>query len=82
MTMASAVNSGSPVMLPGRTSVCSSSMLTRWRASARWGAQAPNAADFKIILVEVLEEFREFTDGRIVILTRRGTWHLDDSIAT
>ena len=28
-------NSGSPVMLPGRTSVCSSSTRTRWRARAR-----------------------------------------------
>jgi hypothetical protein len=48
----------------------------------RWGAQAPDPADFKIILVDVLEEVHAFTDGRGVILNRRGTWHLDNSIPT
>jgi hypothetical protein len=48
----------------------------------RWGEQAPDPADFKIILVEVLEEVHAFTDGRVVILNRRGTWHLDNSIPT
>ena len=48
----------------------------------RWGPQAPDPADFKIILVDVLEEVRAFTDGRVVILNRRGTWHLDNSIPT
>jgi hypothetical protein len=48
----------------------------------RWGAQAPDPADFKIILVDVLEEVHAFTDGRVVILNRRGTWHLDNSIPT
>ena len=38
--------------------------------------------DFNIILVEVLEEVHAFTDGRVVILNRRGTWHLDSSIPT
>ncbi len=48
----------------------------------RWGEQAPDPADFKIILVDVLEEAHAFTDGRVVILNRRGTWHLDNSIPT
>ena len=48
----------------------------------RWGAQAPDPANFKIILIEVLEEVHAFTDGRAVILNRRGTWHLDNSIPT
>ena len=48
----------------------------------RWGAQAPDPADFKIILIEVLEEVHAFTDGRAVILNRRGTWHLANSIPT
>jgi hypothetical protein len=30
----------------------------------RWGAQAPDPGDFKIILVDVLEEVHAFTDGR------------------
>jgi hypothetical protein len=48
----------------------------------RWGEQASDPADFKIILVEVLEVVHAFTDGRVVILNRRGTWRLDDSIPT
>jgi hypothetical protein len=48
----------------------------------RWGAQAPDPADFKIVLVDVLEEVLAFTDGRVVILNRGGTWHLDNSIPT
>ena len=48
----------------------------------RWGAQTPDPADFKIILVEVLEEVHAFTDGRVVLVNRRGTWHLDNSIPT
>jgi hypothetical protein len=48
----------------------------------RWGAQAPDPTDFKTILVDVLEEARAFTDGRVVILNRRGTWHLDNLIPT
>ena len=48
----------------------------------RWGTQAPDPADFKIMLVDVLEEVLAFTDGRVVILNRGGTWHLDDSIPT
>ena len=48
----------------------------------RWGAQTPDPADFKIMLVDVLEEVRAFTDSRVVILNRRGTWHLDNSIPT
>lgn len=48
----------------------------------RWGAQAPDPADFKIVLVDVLEEVNAFTDGQAVILNRRGPWHLDNSIPT
>ena len=48
----------------------------------RWGAQAPDPADFKIMLVDVLEEVRAFTDGRVAVLYRRGKWHLDNSIPT
>jgi hypothetical protein len=48
----------------------------------RWGEQTTDSDDFKIILVDVLEEVNAFTDGRVVILSRRGTWHLDNSIPT
>jgi hypothetical protein len=48
----------------------------------RWGAQAPDPEEFKVILVDVLEEARALTDGRVVILARRGPWHPDDSIPT
>ena len=48
----------------------------------RWGAQASDPSDFKIMLVDVLEEVQMFTDGRVVLLNRRGTWQLDNSIPT
>lgn len=48
----------------------------------RWGTQASDPDDFRIMLVEVLEEVELFTDGRTVLLNRRGTWRLDNSIPT
>jgi len=48
----------------------------------RWGPQTSDPADFKIMLVDVLEEVRAYTDGRVVILNRGGAWHLDNSIPT
>ena len=48
----------------------------------RWGAHAPDPADFKIMLVDVLEEVQAFTDGRVVFLKRGGTWRLDNLIPT
>jgi hypothetical protein len=35
----------------------------------------------KVILMKILEENPAFT-GRVVILNRRGTWHLDNSTPT
>jgi hypothetical protein len=70
-------------LLPGPFPAPLSGVLKPDRSRAtKTGQITSQLHDFNIILVEVLEEVHAFTDGRVVILNRRGTWHLDSSIPT
>ena len=40
----------------------------------------PDPANFKVVLVEMLEEVTAYTDGRQVMLKRGDKWTLDTSI--
>lgn len=48
----------------------------------RWGKHRVDPADPKIMLVEILEEFTAYSDGRAVIKKMDDQWKLDVSIPT
>jgi hypothetical protein len=48
----------------------------------RWGDHMPDPGNFKITLVDILEEVTAYTDGRVVLLKRGDSWAADSSIPT
>jgi hypothetical protein len=48
----------------------------------RWGEQRPDPSNLKVVLVDILEEATAYTDGKLVLLQRGGSWNPDNSIPT
>jgi hypothetical protein len=48
----------------------------------RWGEQSPDPSNLKVVLVDILEEATAYTDGKLVLLQRGGSWNVDNSIPT
>ncbi len=56
-----------------------------WRRSRflfRWGQRHADPGNIRNVLVDIEEEATAYSDGRLLLIDRGGSWQLDNTIPT